>query len=70
MAKETLKQTADKLFASTSHTKLWANPKGEFFTSENIAKLSLKKGQSLSEFQKSGKVVQEVTTDNPEETNI
>ena len=53
MSKDTNKQTAEKLFATTAHDKLWANPKGEFFTSENIGALSLKKGQKLEFFERS-----------------
>ena len=48
MSKDVNKQTAEKLFASTTHDVLWANPKGEFFTSENIGSLSLKAGQKLT----------------------
>ena len=46
------KQTAEKLFASTTHNVLWANPKGEFFTSENIGSMSLKAGQKLTKFER------------------
>ena len=52
MSKETLKQTAATMFASTAHQVLWANPKGEFFTSENIGSLSLKPGQKLEKFER------------------
>lgn len=52
---QTLKQEADELFASTTHNVLWANPKGEFFTSENAGNLSLKKGQKLTKFERSEK---------------
>ena len=52
MSKDTLKQTAAQLFASTAHQVLWANPKGEFFTSENIGSLSLKPGQKLEKFER------------------
>lgn len=52
MSKDTLKQTAAQLFASTAHQVLWANPKGEFFTSENIGNLSLKPGQKLEKFER------------------
>lgn len=57
MSKETLKQTADALFASTAHDVLWANPKGEFFTSENIGSLSLKTEQKLTKFERNQEVV-------------
>ena len=52
MSKETLKQTAATMFACTAHQVLWANPKGEFFTSENIGSLSLKPGQKLEKFER------------------
>jgi hypothetical protein len=52
MDKTTTKQTAEKLFASTTHDVLWANPKGEFFTSENIGKLSLEAEQKLTKFER------------------
>lgn len=52
MSKDTLKQTAAQLFANTAHEVLWANPKGEFFTSENIGGLSLKPGQKLEKFER------------------
>ncbi len=52
MSKETNKQAAEQLFASTTHDKLWANPKGEFFTSENLGAQSLKKGQILECFER------------------
>ncbi|REH00274.1 hypothetical protein [Flavobacterium aquicola] len=50
--KTTLKQEADKLFASTSYEVLWGSPAGEFFTSEKIGSLSLKEGQKLIKFEK------------------
>lgn len=56
MSKETNKQAADKLFASTAHDVLYANPKGEFFTSQNIGELSLKVGQKLEKFTRTQKV--------------
>jgi hypothetical protein len=52
MSKDTIKQAARDLFASTAHDVLWANPKGEFFTSENIGSLSLKQGQKLTKFER------------------
>lgn len=56
MNKETNKQTAEKLFATTSHDVLFANPKGEFFTTENIGALSLKPGEKLERFERAAKV--------------
>lgn len=56
MSKDTNKQAAEKLFASTAHNVLWANPKGEFFTSENIGQLSLKPGQKLEKFERNSEV--------------
>ena len=70
MSKEILKQTAEKLFASTTHDVLWANPKGEFFTSENIGSLSLKAGQKLTKFERSEKSEKEVTDVKVPEVNI
>lgn len=70
MSKETIKQTAEKLFASTTHDVLWANPKGEFFTSENIGSLSLKAGQKLTKFERSEKSEKEVTDVKVSEVNI
>lgn len=55
MSKETFKQAAAKLFASTTHQVLWANvenPNQEFFTSENTGSLSLKKGEKLTKFER------------------
>ena len=52
MSKDTNKQTAATLFAATAHQVLWANPKGEFFTSENLGSLSLKPGQKLEKFER------------------
>lgn len=52
MSKDTFKQAADALFASTAHNVLWANPKGEFFTSENSCALSLKAGQKPTKFER------------------
>ena len=66
MSKDTLKQTAAQLFASTAHQVLWANPKGEFFTSENIGNLSLKPGQKLEKFERAAeKEAVEVPTVKP-----
>lgn len=50
--KITLKQEADKLFASTSYEVLWGSPAGEFFTSEKFGTLSLKPGQKLTKFER------------------
>ena len=58
MSKDTNKQAAEKLFASTAHEVLYANPKGEFFTSENIGVLSLKPGQKLEKFERTPEVVE------------
>ncbi|AMO19223.1 hypothetical protein [Flavobacterium columnare] len=52
MSKDKFNQTADSLFASTAHQELWVNPKGEFFTSENIGSLSLEPGQKLQKFER------------------
>lgn len=65
MSKETIKQAAAKLFASTTHQKLWANPKGEFFTSENIGKISLKKGEVLTKFERNDDTDDSDNTDKP-----
>ena len=70
MSKDVNKQTAEKLFASTTHDVLWANPKGEFFTSENIGSLSLKAGQKLTKFERSEKSEKEVTDVKVTEVNI
>lgn len=58
MNKDTNKQAAEKLFATTTHKVLFANPKGEFFTSENIGSLSLKPGQKLEKFERNPEVVE------------
>lgn len=50
--KTTLKQEADKLFASTSYKVLWGSPACEFFTCEKIGSLSLKEGEKLIKFEK------------------
>lgn len=66
----TLKQAAEKLFASSVHLMLWANPKGEFFTSENIGSLSLKKGEKLTNFERpEEKEVIEASTSDTKELN-
>ena len=70
MSKDVNKQTAEKLFASTTHDVLWANPKGEFFTSENLGSLSLKAGQKLTKFERSEKSEKEVTDVKVSEVNI
>ena len=70
MSKDVNKQMAEKLFASTTHDVLWANPKGEFFTSENIGSLSLKAGQKLTKFERSEKSEKEVTDVKVPEVNI
>lgn len=52
MSKESFEQRASNLFATTSHNILFANPKGEFFTSENIGRLSLVKDEKLIKFER------------------
>ena len=59
MSTETNKQTAEKLFATTAHDVLFANPEGEFFTSENNGALSLKPGQKLEKFERNQLVLEE-----------
>lgn len=59
MTKEELKQAAETLFASTAHQVLWANPKGEFFTSENLGDMSLKKDEKLIKFERTEEVAAE-----------
>lgn len=56
MTTKEIKQIADSLFASTAHKVLWANPKGEFFTSENIGSLSLETGEKLTKYERSEEV--------------
>ncbi|MEG3974562.1 hypothetical protein QT970_08045 [Microcoleus sp. herbarium8] len=69
MSTETNKQTAEKLFATTAHEVLFANPKGEFFTSENTGALSLKPRQQLQKFERNQVVLEEkVRTLNQDET--
>jgi hypothetical protein len=72
MSKESIKQAADALFASTAYNVLWSNLKGEFFTSENTGSLSLKKGEKLTKHERSEAVVakekKEVVVLNPLET--
>ena len=70
MSKDVNKQTAEKLFASTTHDVLWANPKGEFFTSENIGSLSLKAGQKLTKFERTEKSEKEAADVKVPELNI
>lgn len=66
MSKDTNKQAAEKLFATTAHDFLWANKKGEFFTSENIGSLSLKLGEKLEKFERAAeKEAVEVPTVKP-----
>jgi hypothetical protein len=70
MSKDTNKKTAETLFASTAHNVLWANPKGEFFTSENLGALSLKTGQELEKFErKEATTSLEVSTSDTKELN-
>ena len=70
MSKDVNKQTAEKLFASTTHDVLWANPKGEFFTSENLGSLSLKAGQKLTKFERTEKSEKEAADVKVPEVNI
>lgn len=51
MSKETIKQEAEKLLATSNYDVLYANPKGEFFTSENLGQLTLEKGEKLTKFE-------------------
>lgn len=49
--KNTLKQEAQVIFGNLKNIDvLYANPKGEFFTRENYAENSLKKGEKLATF--------------------
>lgn len=68
MNKDTNKQAAEKLFASTTHDVLFVNPKGEFFTSENIGALSLKTGQKLEKFERNPETPEKVKVLNQGET--
>ena len=70
MSNDVNKQTAEKLFASTTHDVLWANPKGEFFTSENLGSLSLKAGQKLTKFERTEKSEKEAADVKVSEVNI
>ena len=70
MSNDVNKQTAEKLFASTTHDVLWANPKGEFFTSENLGSLSLKAGQKLTKFERTEKSEKEAADVKVPELNI
>lgn len=56
MSKEIIKQEAEKLLATSNHDVLWANPKGEFFTSKNLGKLTLKEGETLTKFERTADV--------------
>lgn len=73
MSKDTFKQAAAKLFASTTHQVLWANvenPNQEFFTSENTGRLSLKKDEKLTKFERpEEKVIVEASTSEKKELN-
>jgi hypothetical protein len=60
MTKEEIKVEANKLFASTNHQVLFANPRGEFFTTENIGELSLKPKEVLMKLERP-----EETTETP-----
>jgi hypothetical protein len=53
MIKEELKQTANELFASTTHNVLFANPRGEFFSSKNMGQIGLGSDEELVEFNRS-----------------
>lgn len=63
MSKDNLKQAAEKLFAATTHDVLWGNPKGEFFTSENMGKISLEKDQKLTKFERASNTVEAKNND-------
>jgi hypothetical protein len=52
MTKEEIKVEANNLFASTNHQVLFANPRGEFFTTENIGELSLKPKEVLMKLER------------------
>lgn len=47
-----MKDQAQKIFSQSSYKELWANPSGEFFSSENLAKLSLKADEKLTNFKR------------------
>ncbi|QTV06052.1 hypothetical protein [Faecalibacter bovis] len=47
-----MKDQAQKIFSHSSYKELWANPSGEFFSSENLAKLSLKADEKLVHFKR------------------
>lgn len=56
MSKETLKQTANKLFTTTSHTVLFGVAScNELFTSENAAKNACKKDEKPLKFVKTAR---------------
>lgn len=69
MSKDTNKQAAEKLFATTAHDVLYVNPKGEFFTTENIGALSLKPGQKLQKFERDQEVSEAANEDKVYEVN-
>ena len=62
---------AKKIFSQSSHDELWANPSGEFFSSKNLAELSLNKGQKLTSFKRDDKASekQEVKEDSKDKAN-
>ncbi|WP_413533699.1 hypothetical protein [Empedobacter brevis] len=66
-----LQDQAKKIFSQSSHDELWANKSGEFFSSKNLAELSLKKGQKLTSFKRDDKASekQEVKEDSKDKAN-
>lgn len=69
MSKETLRQTAEKLFATTAHEVLFGVASvNEFFTTENLAQLACKKGDKPIKFSRSDFEAQEAGKEAPKET--
>lgn len=59
MTKNQSKKAQEIFSRDTEISKLWMNPKGEFFTSENLGKGSLKKGEVLELVTRQTKIVKE-----------
>lgn len=65
-----LENQAKKIFSQSSHDELWANPKGEFFSSKNHAELSLKKGEKVTSFKREQNVTENAENIANSKTNL
>ncbi len=65
-----LQDQAKQIFSQSSHDELWANPKGEFFSSKNLAELSLKKGEKVTSFKRKQDATEKTENKEDSKTNL